>query len=417
MRQGGFRTRGTEKIYKNNQPIISIITVVYNGELTLEDTILSVLNQRYQNIEYIIIDGDSTDQTLKIINKYDDMLDYWISEPDEGVYHAMNKGISLASGDYIGLINSGDLYQINTCTIVAKEMMLNKSDVYYGMVRVCQQDDTLLCIKGNTIDNIANEMIGLEINRKDGGLRLKGVLKKFTCDRPVISIITVVYNAGAQLENTIKSVINQAYDNIEFIIIDGGSTDNSVEIIKKYEDYIDYWESVADAGIYDAMNKGWTHANDNSRVLFLGAGDMILSLPVETIIKNQLSNSILYGMVDLGECLFSSVASWKLHLGNTLHHQALLIPKKLHLSPPFNTSYTVFADYDFNARLYKQNCHFEYVKDFKSFALPDGVSSKSGFTEMIKISRENFGSIWALLSFFYLAYQRRKGVRQGRAHK
>jgi glycosyltransferase involved in cell wall biosynthesis len=160
MRQGGFRTRGTEKIYKNNQPIISIITVVYNGELTLEDTILSVLNQRYQNIEYIIIDGDSTDQTLKIINKYDDMLDYWISEPDEGVYHAMNKGISLASGDYIGLINSGDLYQINTCTIVAKEMMLNKSDVYYGMVRVCQQDDTLLCIKGNTIDNIANEMIG-----------------------------------------------------------------------------------------------------------------------------------------------------------------------------------------------------------------------------------------------------------------
>jgi Glycosyltransferases, probably involved in cell wall biogenesis len=92
---------------------VSIITVVFNGEQTIEQTILSVINQTYKNIEYIIIDGKSVDKTITIIKKYEDQISYWISEPDSGIYDAMNKGIKIATGDIIGIINADDWYEID----------------------------------------------------------------------------------------------------------------------------------------------------------------------------------------------------------------------------------------------------------------------------------------------------------------
>lgn len=89
---------------------ISIITVCYNSDKTLETTIQSVLAQTYNNIEYIVVDGLSSDNTLNIIKKYEDNISKWVSEPDKGLYDAMNKGIAMASGDVIGLINSDDLF-------------------------------------------------------------------------------------------------------------------------------------------------------------------------------------------------------------------------------------------------------------------------------------------------------------------
>lgn len=112
---------------------VSIITVTYNSENTIEDTIKSVINQTYDNIEYIIIDGGSRDGTLRIISKYEDRIAKVISEPDNGIYDAMNKGIKLASGDVVGLINSDDFYASrDIIDLVIKKFREKEVDTVYG---------------------------------------------------------------------------------------------------------------------------------------------------------------------------------------------------------------------------------------------------------------------------------------------
>lgn len=111
---------------------VSIITVCYNSAKTIEQTIQSVINQFYINIEYIIIDGGSTDGTLNIIKKYEDKISYWVSEPDDGLYDAMNKGISVATGDIVGIINSDDWYNEKAIAKVVDCFNKGKADVVYG---------------------------------------------------------------------------------------------------------------------------------------------------------------------------------------------------------------------------------------------------------------------------------------------
>jgi len=93
---------------------ISIITVCYNSDATLQKTIESVASQTYKNIEYIVIDGNSKDDTFEIIKKHHASIAKWISEPDKGLYDAMNKGIAMATGDLIGILNSDDVFNSNT---------------------------------------------------------------------------------------------------------------------------------------------------------------------------------------------------------------------------------------------------------------------------------------------------------------
>jgi glycosyltransferase len=112
---------------------VSIITVVYNNKNTIKDAIESVLNQTYKNIEYIIIDGGSTDGTVDIIKSYGDKIDKFISEKDNGIYDAMNKGLKLATGDIVGILNSDDFYASNdVIERVVKEFIEKKVDSVYG---------------------------------------------------------------------------------------------------------------------------------------------------------------------------------------------------------------------------------------------------------------------------------------------
>ena len=111
--EGGVRTKDIFKKSATNRPLVTIITVAYNAEKYIDQTIRSVLKQTYENIEYIIIDGSSTDATLDIIKKYEDKIDYWVSEKDDGIYDAMNKGIKFSRGDIIGILNADDWYEKN----------------------------------------------------------------------------------------------------------------------------------------------------------------------------------------------------------------------------------------------------------------------------------------------------------------
>jgi glycosyltransferase involved in cell wall biosynthesis len=122
--EGGLRTKGYFKRSYNGKALISIITVVLNGEDHLEETILSVINQTYDNVEYIIIDGGSTDGTLDIIKRYTDKIDYWISEKDRGIYDAWNKAIQISCGQWIGFLGSDDFYELNAVQIYVESINL-----------------------------------------------------------------------------------------------------------------------------------------------------------------------------------------------------------------------------------------------------------------------------------------------------
>ncbi|QIV95295.1 glycosyltransferase [Allofrancisella frigidaquae] len=124
--------QGIEKKSQKDKPLITVITVVYNGEKFLEETIKSVINQTYDNLEYIIIDGGSSDSTLEIIKRYESQIDYWVSEPDNGIYDAMNKGISLATGDWINFMNAGDMFYSNSTLASVLNYLQREYTFVYG---------------------------------------------------------------------------------------------------------------------------------------------------------------------------------------------------------------------------------------------------------------------------------------------
>ena len=137
--EGGLRIQGYFKTSLPNKPLVTIITVVFNSEGYLEQTIQSVINQTYDNVEYIIIDGGSEDRTIEIINKYDMKIDYWISERDQGIYDAMNKGLSMSTGDFVYFLGSDDILSNpdiidSVVNVIIHSQLDKRTSMFYGDV-------------------------------------------------------------------------------------------------------------------------------------------------------------------------------------------------------------------------------------------------------------------------------------------
>lgn len=138
---------------------ISIITITYNSEKTVEETILSVIKQNYPNLEYIIVDGGSKDSTLDIINKYKSNIYKVISEPDNGISDAFNKGIREATGEIIGIINSDDILNINTLNVLNDIIEKYPNyDVYYGNGVIFDEKNNHIYRPDNKIEDILKYM-------------------------------------------------------------------------------------------------------------------------------------------------------------------------------------------------------------------------------------------------------------------
>lgn len=182
---------------------------------------------------------------------------------------------------------------------------------------------------------------------------------------PKISIVTVVFNAATTLEKTIQSVAQQTYKDIEYVVVDGGSTDGTMDIVRKNERYITKWVSERDKGIYDAMNKG-VKLCSGQWIYFLGADDVLTDAGVvEQIVRHfHHANEVIYGDVifkHAGSRYDGRFGSFKIVTRN-IPHQALFYPKSVFDSFTFDTLYRVYADYHLNLRLYNdKRWKFKYM--------------------------------------------------------
>lgn len=204
-------------------------------------------------------------------------------------------------------------------------------------------------------------------------------------DQYKISVITASYNSARTIEQTIQSVVGQTYGNIEYIIIDGGSTDGTVDIIKKYEDKIAYWVSEPDKGIYDAFNKG-VQAATGEYVQFLGSDDCLCDVSsIKNVIQNLsidvdiLSANVweVEGRWSIQRIINNAHAIDKRRFnGNMIPHPGMFTRRELLLEHPFDISYKIAADYLFFLTCYyDEKVKFSYIELPVVFFSSEGISS------------------------------------------
>jgi glycosyltransferase involved in cell wall biosynthesis len=180
---------------------------------------------------------------------------------------------------------------------------------------------------------------------------------------PLISIITVVLNAADTLERTILSVLRQDFDDLEYVIIDGGSTDGSLDVIRRYGSEIDYWRSEPDSGLYDAMNKG-VRASSGGWLLFLGADDLLVNSLRDIAPHLTNEQTVYYGDVYMpkrGHIYDGPFNAYKIMLKN-ICQQAIFYPRSAFESYCFDTRYKLWADHAFNIACYgDKRFRFTYI--------------------------------------------------------
>ena len=183
-------------------PSVSIITVVYNGKAYLEATIQSILAQSYEAVEYIIIDGGSTDGTLDIIKKYASQIDYWTSEPDAGIYDAMNKGLRAAKGDYVLFINAGDQLNSNITLSSIFYSLPAEADVIYGETNLIDESGKVL----GTRSALTTRKLPAQLHYQDMLYGMVVSHQSFMVKRKIAPAYETSYRCSADIDWVIRSL-------------------------------------------------------------------------------------------------------------------------------------------------------------------------------------------------------------------
>lgn len=244
-----------------------------------------------------------------------------------------------------------------------------------------------------------------------GGTRAKGDAKKSVTSFPLISIITIVLNAKNDIEKAIEQVQNQTYPNKEHIIIDGGSHDGTLEMLKERDSEVDYWASEVDAGIYDAMNKGIDAAR-GEWIYFFGADDAFYRCDTLEAFIGRLDISeditlVLGNVVYPDGRVFRSRFDKTLYCKNSIHHQGAFYRRRvfdeyrygLNVASGFKRNFTISGDYELNLMLFTQDMKHVYLDDIIA-KCGRGVSMEGrfvGYIEEIIIRHQYVGFVKAVL--------------------
>jgi glycosyltransferase involved in cell wall biosynthesis len=244
---------------------------------------------------------------------------------------------------------------------------------------------------------------------------------------PKLTVITIVYNNVPDIERTILSVLSQTYSNIEYLIIDGGSTDGTLEIIKKYESRLTKIISEKDQGIYDAMNKGLALASGNY-VLFMNSGDEVYSAnTVEKVFSSEPDADIYYGETEMYDRQWKSLGkrrhktperfTWKsFKYGMSISHQAIYIRRTL--TELYDLNYKFSSDIDWIIKAAKKAKKIVNTNMYVAKYLIGGMSKKKhreSLTERFQIFSKHYGLAWnilnhsviaAKLAYYFLRYRR-----------
>jgi len=211
---------------------------------------------------------------------------------------------------------------------------------------------------------------------QSGGLRSKGIFKPSGVPAaPLITVVTVVFNGKQVLEKAIQSVIEQPYSAIEYLVIDGGSTDGTVDLLRRYDDRIDHWVSEPDQGIYDAMNKALKLAR-GEWVYFLGADDVLLPV-FDRVASALVEGAVCYGSVRFagsGLVYDGPFNRYKIMQQN-ISHQAIFYPRSVYAAKAYDTRVRVFADYKYNIEVMGSGVPFVHMPEIVCVFNESGQSS------------------------------------------
>lgn len=220
------------------------------------------------------------------------------------------------------------------------------------------------------------------------------IYKEIASNLPLISIITVSYNAVKTIEHTILSVIHQSYKNIEYIILDGGSTDGTVDIIKKYQNHLSYWASEPDKGIYDAMNKGICMAR-GEWLNFMNCGDCFYTKNVlaEVFSKDYSDFDILYGQTEFVSSFYKKIKCpaplAEITQNMVFSHQSTFIRSSLMKKDPYDLTYKIISDYHFFLKQYQKHTAFKELDVVvASYDCENGISSGNNYKNFKRHTKE-----------------------------